>query len=168
MRLPPNAPIFACMFAKPTVNDHLNQVRERLEEGRLKLEREINRIQSEFSTHGAFGGSRMFQVLAEAIQTEFGVTVRAVLGELRRSVVWLKRSIRRTFAVSLSSSWKATHVRCGQGRASYVTARITTPNNEPHRTTSFLLPTLWASDCRACFANSTLDSWTMHYRRRLA
>lgn len=74
------------MFETPTVNDHLKQVRYRIEESREGLKKGIAEIQSKFTLASANGGSRMYVSYGEAMKAHFDTTVREVLGELKRSI----------------------------------------------------------------------------------
>ena len=84
------------MFAEPTVNDHINQVRLALSAGRDRLAREITRIKTEATNARSFGGSRMYVYIADALTNEFDITVREAFGELQRSVRLFKTKDHRT------------------------------------------------------------------------
>jgi hypothetical protein len=74
------------MFAEPTINDYLDNIRWHLDKALTNAKHAVSRIQVEHASRGILDSSMTVSRVAGDVKKEFDAGVEAALGELRRAV----------------------------------------------------------------------------------
>jgi hypothetical protein len=74
----------ASMFAKPTINDFLDNVRWHIGQAVGRINKSIARIKAEHAARGILQSGTTFVRSSETVKEEFDATIRIVVGELKR------------------------------------------------------------------------------------
>src|ERR1700704_1789666 len=76
----------ACMFAEPTINDFLDNIRWHLKKAANNARLAVDAVQARLSANGALQSGRAIVMTFDAVRKEFDAGMDAVLGELKRTI----------------------------------------------------------------------------------